>query len=96
MRLQCLSCGRVLNGPCLRCLVTRRDPQGAVARALSLYLEEYGSDGYNADTFVDFVASVVRPGGADTLIKFYEHRAVMLRIQCPMKPPEPKRRRRKG
>lgn len=54
-----------------------------IRELLRLYLEEYESEpgGYDASTFVDWVASaVILPGiGTDSLITFYQHRIAALR-----------------
>lgn len=51
-------------------------PTDAVKEALRLYLAEYGGDGYDATTFVDFVVTAVHaPGDAFDLVQFYRDRA---------------------
>lgn len=58
---------------------TRRATHDHVRAVLAAYLAEYSADGYDAETFVDWVVSaVVKPGGTSALVEFYERRAAAL------------------
>jgi hypothetical protein len=56
------------------------DLDAKLDEALRLYLEEYGPDGYDRESFIDFVAvAVLKPGMAGDMQRFYEKRVAFYR-----------------